>query len=94
MTFAAFLAAMVPGIVAQVFLALGIGILTITGIDIVFGEMEALLVTHLGTIGAIGAGLLGLAGVGQAIGYIVGAWTARVTLVSLMNATKFMKLPT
>ena len=94
MTFAAFLAGMVPSLVAQVFLALGIGVLTITGIDIVFGEMEALLVTHLGTIAGIGAGLLGLAGVGQAIGYIVGAWTARVTLVALTNATKFVKLPT
>lgn len=93
MTFAAFLAGMVPGLLAQVFLSLGIGILTITGIDIVFSQMEALLVTHLGQIAEIGTGLLGLAGVGQAIGYIVGAWTARVTLVALMSATKFTKLP-
>lgn len=92
MTFAAFLGAMVPSLVAKVLLALGIGVLTITGIDLVFDQMQGILVTNLGVIGGIGAGLLGLAGVGQAIGYIVGAWTARVTLVALMQTTKLTKL--
>lgn len=92
MTFAAFLGAMVPSLVGKVLLALGIGVLTITGIDLVFSEMESLLVTNLGMIAGIGAGLLGLAGVGTAIGYIVGAWTARVTLVALLQSAKFAKM--
>lgn len=90
MNFAAFLVAMVPSMIAQVFLALGVGLLTITGVDLVFTELELLLTLKLGGVIGIGAGLLGLAGVGTAIGFIVGAMTARVTLAALINTTRLV----
>lgn len=90
MPFAALLVAMIPSMVAKVLFALGIGLLTITGIDLVFGQLETLLVDSLGGVIGIGAALLGMAGVGSAIGYIVGAMTARVTLAALVNTARLV----
>lgn len=90
MPFAIFLASMVPSIIGKIFLALGVGMVTITGVDFVFGELESLLVAKLGGVVGIGAGLLGLAGAGDAIGYIVGAMTARVALTALINSARLI----
>lgn len=90
MHFAAFLVGMVPSLLAQVFLSLGVGLLTITGVSLVFDQLEALLVDQLGGITGIGAALLGMAGVGTATGMIIGAMTARVTLAALINTTRIV----
>lgn len=84
------LASMVPSLVGRVMLALGLGVLTITGIDLAWNSLRATLLSSISALPVDVIGLLGLAGVGDAIGWILGAITARVTLAALTQSAKIV----
>lgn len=90
---ALWLSSMVPSLVGRVMLALGLGVLTITGIDLAWGTLQGTLLSALAGLPADVIGLAGLAGVGDALGYVLGAITARVTLAALTNSARIIGAP-
>lgn len=93
MPFAAFLAALVPSLVARVLAALGFGLVTVVGIDFVSDQLLGYLTSSIGGLPASIAGLLGLAGVGAGLNIILGAITARVALYVLTRTSRIIGLP-
>ncbi len=91
---AIWLSGMVPSLVGRVMLALGLGVLTITGIDLAWGSLRTTLLAALAGLPADVIGLAGLAGVGDALGYVLGSITARVTLAALTNSARIVGAPT
>jgi hypothetical protein len=88
--FALWLSSMVPSLVGRVMLSLGLGVLTITGIDVAWGSLRGSLLQALAGLPVDVLGLAGLAGVGDALGYVLGAITARVTLAALTNSARIV----
>lgn len=85
---AAWIASLVPGMVARVMASLGFGILTVTGLNLAWQSVQAEILGNLsGAPGAV-AQLAGLAGIGQGIGIILGAITARVAYSVLAHGSK------
>lgn len=90
MPIAAFLVALAPSILRQVLLSLGMGVLTITGIDLAWGALQTQILSAIGALPASVIALCGLAGVGQAMGMILGAIIGRVTLAKLINTARIV----
>lgn len=82
-TIAAFLATAVGPLVKRALVAIGIGTVTYAGLDVAFGAARDLVVSNYGQMSGDVANLVSLAGVGQAIGIILGAMAARVALTAL-----------
>ncbi len=89
---AIWLVGLVPTLVGRVLLALGMGIVTIKGIDIAWTGLQNQLLAALVGLPSDLLNLLGLAGVGNALAYILGAITARVTLAALTNTARIVGL--
>lgn len=90
MPLAAWLASLVPGLVARVLAAIGFGLVTITGLQLVTGQLlDYVTSSYDGIPGAV-LGLMNLAGVGMAMNIILGAITARVALYVLTKSTRII----
>lgn len=87
---AVWLASMVPSLVAKVLAALGMGVLTITGFTIAWNTVKAMIIFHFAGMPAAILGLSSLAGVGEALGIIFGAITARVAYTALISSSKIV----
>lgn len=87
-TVAAWLAALLPSLVARVLAALGMGVVTITGFNLAWDNLRSIIVDNFQGIPADIAHLIALAGVGEGLGIIFGAITARVTFAALMAGAK------
>jgi hypothetical protein len=75
-----FFSASIGPLLKRALVAIGIGTITYTGMDVAFGAARDLVISNYGAMGAATAGLVSLAGVGQAFGIILGALSARVGL--------------
>jgi len=93
MNFTAWLASLVPGMVARVLAALGFGYLTVQGLDLAFDQVRGQVYASLGGLPADMMALAGLSGAGEGIGIILGAIAARVAYYALVNGTKLIGLP-
>lgn len=80
-----FFASSIGPMVKRALVAIGLGVITYSGLDVAFGAARDMVVSNYGAMAATTAGLVSLAGVGQAIGIILGALAARVGLVALSH---------
>ena len=90
MPFAAFLLAMVQPLIARIFVALGLSVVSFVGMDLV---MDQVISTAQNAWGGLPAGILqlaGLAGVGQALSIIFGAIMTRVLIWNLSKTTRIL----
>jgi len=78
-----FFAGSIGPLVKRGLAAIGIGLITYTGLDVAFGSARDLVISNYGAMVGNTASLVSLAGVGQAIGIILGALAARVGLATL-----------
>lgn len=75
MTFAAFLVQLVGPMAARLFTALGISLITVGGVAVAVDALKSNISAMIGSMPAAGVQLLGLFGVWQAIGIVLGTWT-------------------
>lgn len=74
----AFLALSVGALVKRALLALGLGIITYSGLQAAFDAVQAQVIANYGQMTGASMQLADLAGVGQTIGILLGALAARV----------------
>lgn len=79
----AFLSASVGALARKVLVALGLGTITYTGLQAAFNAVQAQIISNYGAMTGASMQLADLAGVGQSIGIILGAMTARVGMAAL-----------
>ena len=89
MSIAVWLMSLIGPLVIQALIAVGIGVLTVTGIDIAVNQAIAWINTGVGGIGADLANVLALGGVFQGMSYVLGAFTARVAMAGASTIKKF-----
>lgn len=89
-TIAAFFASSIGPLVKRALVAIGIGTITYAGLDTAFAAARDLVVSNYGQMPGNVADLVSLAGVGQAIGIILGAMAARVGMTALSTLGKVL----
>lgn len=82
MNLAAFLISMVKPIVAQILISLGLSIVTYTGIQLILNQLNSLIQSNLSALPVTVAQLMGLAGFGEVLGILVGAFAFRLSMLS------------
>jgi|GEM_PF-926456 len=85
-----FLAAAVGPLAIKVLTALGISVLTVTGVQAVAGELVAYVQSSWGTMPSAMAGLVGLSGLPTAVGMVLGAFNARLALWVATSASRWV----
>ncbi|WP_323119365.1 DUF2523 domain-containing protein [Burkholderia alba] len=90
MTWASLLVSLVGPIVTRVLVALGIGFLTVTGLDLVMTQVTQWMATAIGGLGADIANVLALGGIGDGIALVLGGLSARVSFYMLTSATRMV----
>jgi len=86
----AFLAGAVGPLAKKILLALGIGTLTYTGLQAAFNAAQTQIINNYGLMAGGTLSIVDLAGVGQAIGILLGAMTARVGMIVVAKYTKLL----
>ncbi|MDH4419200.1 MAG: DUF2523 domain-containing protein [Acidovorax sp.] len=90
MPFAQLLLAMVQPIIARIMVTLGLSIASFVGMDLLMNQV----ISHAQNAwGGLPSGILqlaGLAGIGQALGIIMGAVLTRVLIWQLSRSTRIM----
>jgi hypothetical protein len=89
MTWAVWLLGLVQPLIVKALIALGVGVLTVTGIDLAVNQAVQWLTTAVGGLGADLANVLAMGGLFQGIGYIGGAISARVAMAGASSIKKF-----
>lgn len=89
MTWATFLLSLVQPIIVQALIALGVGVVTVAGIDAALNQAMDWMTSSVGGLSADLANILAMGGVFQGIGYIGGAFSARVAMAGVSNFKKF-----
>jgi hypothetical protein len=89
MTWAAWLLGLVQPLIVNALIALGVGVLTVGGIDLAVNQALSWLQSSVGGIPADLASLLAMGGIFQGIGYIGGAISARVAMAGASSIKKF-----
>lgn len=79
-TIGAFLASAIGPLAKKVLIALGIGTVTYTGLQAAFDAVQTQVIANYGQLNGAALSIADLAGVGQAIGIILGALAARVSI--------------
>lgn len=87
MTFVQIILALVKPVLSRVLVALGLSVVTITGVDIVLSEVKGWLVQSVQGLPANAAMLAGLAGAGEALGMVLGAVSFAGTMWAIQSAT-------
>jgi len=85
---AVWLAALLPSLVARVLAALGMGVITFTGFSIAWDSVRSIIVSNFSGMPSDIMALAGLAGVGQGLGIVLGAITARVAYMAITSARR------
>lgn len=83
-----FLVALAGPLARKVLLALGIGWVTYAGLDTLMSAVVASVQSNFGAVSGSWAQVVWLAGFGQAIGIILGALMARVSMMVLSKLGK------
>ena len=89
MTWAAWLLSLIGPLIIQALIALGVGVLTITGVDLAVNQALQWMTQAVGGIPADMANVLGLGGVFDGMSYIAGAFIARVTMAGASSIKKW-----
>lgn len=92
-TIASFLMGMIGPLVIKALIALGIGLVTFTGVTVALDGLIQMAVSNWAGVSAVVLQLVGLAGIPEALGIITGAMTARVAIWVAASATKFVLTP-
>lgn len=87
---ALFLLSLVRPLISRILLALGIGLVSVVGINTVIDQIKDILVNSIGGLPADVFGLFLLSGMGQALGIITGAITTKILIVQATKALRFM----
>lgn len=86
----AFLATSIGALVRKAMVAIGLGTITYTGLQSAFNGVQASVIANYGALDASALQIADLAGVGQAIGIILGAMAARVGIAVLSHFGKVL----
>lgn len=86
----AFLSASVGSLAKKALLALGLGTVTYAGLQAAFDAAKTQVINSYGLMPANALAIADLAGVGQAIGIMLGAMAARVGMVALSKIGKVL----
>ncbi|HDR9165442.1 TPA: DUF2523 domain-containing protein [Burkholderia vietnamiensis] len=89
MTWATWLLGLVQPLIVQALIALGVGVLTVGGIDLAVNQAMSWLTSSVGGLPSEMANVLAMGGVFQGMGYIGGGITARVSMAAVSSAKKF-----
>lgn len=89
-TLVAFFASSAGALAKRVLVAIGIGTVTYAGLDTAFAAARDLVVSNYGQMTGDVANLVSLAGVGLAIGIILGAMVSRVGMTALSTLGKVL----
>lgn len=90
MNLATFLMGLVGPLALRVITALGMGVVTFTGVDAALSGLIAQAQSSWAGIGADVLGLAALAGIPAALGIVCGAMTARVSVWVAVSATRWI----
>jgi hypothetical protein len=89
MTLVTWLMSLVGPLLVQALIALGVGVLTIAGVDVALNQAIGWITSGVGGIPSDMANVLALGGVFQGVSYIVGAFSARATMFGFSAAKRF-----
>ncbi|WP_153137112.1 DUF2523 family protein [Paraburkholderia agricolaris] len=89
MTWAAWLLGLVQPLIVQALIALGVGVLTVGGIDLAVNTALGWLTSSVGGLSSDMANMLAMGGIFQGMGYIGGGISARVAMAGVAGAKKF-----
>jgi hypothetical protein len=81
---------MAAPIVKRVLVALGFGVTTYVGLDLAFAGVRNAVVSSYGGLTAEALQIVSMTGIGQAIGIILGAYTAKLSLIALSHFGKLL----
>lgn len=87
---AAWLMSLVGPLLIQALIAVGVGVLTVGGFDVALNQAISWIDTGVSGLPSDMANVLALGGVFQGMSYIVGAFSARVTMIGLSAAKRFI----
>lgn len=90
MRWGTWLAALMEPLVAKVLVALGMQVVTISGVTLAITAIKNIFLAQMGAVPAAGFQLALLAGVGEGFGMIFGAIAFRLALWQIQNATKIL----
>ena len=93
MTLWGFLAAAVGPLAIKILIALGISAVTFVGVDTVSAQLIGYVTSGYSGLPVATLQIFGLAGVGQGLGLILGAFNARLALWLFASATKWITAP-
>jgi len=79
----AFLLAAAWPLAKKILTSLGIGVLTYQGLTLVAQQLESAIVGAWGQVGGVTLQILSLAGIPQALGILIGGFTAKAALVAI-----------
>jgi len=82
-TIAVWLIGLVTPIVRRVLVALGIGLVTYTGLDLIMSGVQSAVITSIGGMTGASAQVAAILGFQQSVGILLGALTARLALTQL-----------
>lgn len=82
-SFGLYLASVSVPIAQRVLTGLGIGVVTYIGLDAVMTQIQNGVIGNWGAIGLTASQLLGLSGVPQACGIVLGSFAARFSMMQL-----------
>ncbi len=86
----AFFATLAGPIAARVLLAMGMGVVTVTGVTAAVDTLKALIIDNLGAAPMAALQLAGLSGCWVALGLVFGAVTFAVTFAMLTKLSGFV----
>ncbi|MFM0649785.1 DUF2523 family protein [Paraburkholderia bryophila] len=89
MTLAAWLMSLAGPLIVQALIALGVGVLTVTGIDLAVNTALGWVSTNVGGMPNDLLSVLALGGVFQAMSYVGGAITARVAMAGASSIKRW-----
>ena len=90
MTLATWLMSLAGPLLIQALIAIGVGVLTVTGLDVALNQAIAWINTGVSGLPSDMANVLALGGVFQGVSYIVGALSARVALAGITAAKRLL----
>lgn len=88
MTWAAWLLSLAGPLVVQVLVALGVGVVTVSGVDLAVNQAMAWCTSAVGGIPADLLNVLAIGGFFQGMSYIGGAFAARIAMAGVAGAFK------
>lgn len=86
----AFLAVSVGALLKRALVAVGVGTITYVGLDAAFAAAQAQIIANYGQLSGAGVQLADLAGVGAAIGIILGAMSGRIAIAVVSKFARIL----